>query len=165
MLTLIFSHFTEPARHRPAAAVTGIRSTLVGILANAILAGVKAITGIVGNSYALIADAIESAFDIATSLIVLSGIKIASVPADENHPYGHGKAEPLAAMVVSVVLCTAALEYYVDLHVIVNGNKTVTEGHEIAHRVKHALRSSNPKVADVLIHIEPDTVVGVVKNS
>jgi len=86
-----------------------LRSTLVGVLSNALLAAIKAIAGILGNSYALIADAIESTSDIASSLVVLGGIKIASTPADDNHPYGHGKAEPLAAMLVAVALCTAAV--------------------------------------------------------
>jgi cation diffusion facilitator family transporter len=283
----------------------GVRSTLLGVFINALLAAVKAIAGILGNSYALIADAIESTSDIASSLVVLGGIKIASHPADEDHPYGHGKAEPLAAMVVAVALITAAvgiaiqsirevitphhapapftlivlvlviatkellfryvfrvgveahstaiktdawhhrsdaltssaafigisialiggpgyesaddwaamfascviayngvrllkptvaeimdaapprdievqvrkaaaavdgvieldkclvrkmgLTYYVDLHVVVDGNVSVRQGHDVAHRVKDAIRHSNPKVSDVLIHIEPGT--------
>jgi len=68
----------------------GLRSTLIGVVANMLLAAVKAIAGIAGNSYALIADAIESTSDIASSFIVLGGIKIASLPADSDHPYGHG---------------------------------------------------------------------------
>src|SRR5512143_2982060 len=96
-------------QHRARAAAIGIQSTLVGVLANVLLAAVKAIAGILGNSYALIADAIESASDVGSSLVVLGGIKIASLPADGDHPYGHGKAEPLAAMVVAVALCTAAV--------------------------------------------------------
>jgi len=264
---------------------------------------VKAIAGVAGNSYALIADAIESTFDVISSLIVLGGLKIATTPRDANHPYGHGKAEPLAALVVAIALLTAAvaiaiesvreivtphhapapftllvlvlvvltkeslfrfvfrvgvaaqstavktdawhhrsdamtsaaafigisvaliggqgyesaddwaalaaagvicynafrlvvpalnevmdaapppdvaehvravaaqvggvtsldkcfvrkmgLDYYVDLHVVVDGSITVWEGHEIAHRVKNAIRASNPKIMDVLVHIEP----------
>ncbi len=96
-------------RLRSGAIRAGLRSTLVGVLVNTLLAATKAIAGILGNSYALIADAVESTSDIATSLVVVSGIKIASLPADQDHPYGHGKAEPLAAMVVSVALCTAAV--------------------------------------------------------
>jgi cation diffusion facilitator family transporter len=267
------------------------------------LAAVKAIAGIAGNSYALIADAIESTSDIASSLIVLGGIKIASKPADETHPYGHGKAEPISAAIVAIALLTAAvgiaiesvreiaiphhapapftlavlvgvvvlketlfryvfragqethstaiktdawhhrsdaitsmaafigilvaliggkgyesaddyaalfasciiafngyrmflpafheimdaappaeiergvresalavhgvssldkcfvrkmgLEYYVDLHVMVAGEMSVREGHRIAHEVKDSIRAWNPKVSDVLIHIEP----------
>lgn len=281
----------------------GVRTTLVSVAANATLAGVKAIAGVLGNSYALIADSIESAFDIVSSLVVMGGLKIAAVPADAHHPYGHGKAEPLAAMVVAIALCTAAaaiaiqsvreirtphhapeaftlivlvlvilvkaglyrfvwsvgqavdstalkvdawhhrsdaltsaaafvgisvsliggpgyesaddwaalfaagiisynavrlimpaineimdaapnpsieeevrrvaggvagvvsldkcfvrkmgLEYYVDFHVVVDGDISVHEGHEIAHRVKNAIKHANSRISDVLIHIEP----------
>jgi cation diffusion facilitator family transporter len=94
--------------NKSAALHRGLRVTLAGVVINALLAGTKAIAGIAGNSYALVADAIESTFDIISSLVVLSGITIASTPPDEDHPYGHGKAEPLAAMVVAVALCTAA---------------------------------------------------------
>jgi cation diffusion facilitator family transporter len=294
-------------RHRVRAASIGIRSTLVGVLANFLLAAVKAIAGVLGNSYALVADAIESASDVVSSLIVLGGIKIASLPADGDHPYGHGKAEPLAAMLVATALLTAAvaiaiqsvreiitphhapapftlavlvlvvltketlfrfvnrqgtkigstavrtdawhhrsdaitsaaafvgisvaliggkgyesaddyaavfaaviiafnamrllkpavqevmdaapppevekdvravaaavpgvhaldkcyvrkmgLEFYVDLHVIVEGSKSVLEGHEIGHNVKDAIMRANPGVADVLVHIEPTEVL------
>ncbi|MEW6510684.1 MAG: cation diffusion facilitator family transporter [Bacteroidota bacterium] len=288
--------------HR-ATTAAGLRTALTGVVANMFLAAVKAIAGIAGNSYALIADAIESTSDIASSLIVLGGLKIAAIPADEDHPYGHGKAEPIAAVVVSMALMTAAvgiaiesireiatphhapapftlavltgvvivketlfryvfrvgqssnstalkteawhhrgdaitssaafigiaialvggegyesaddyaalfasciivwngvrlfrpafgelmdvapppeieqqirtaaaavsgvstldkcfvrkmgLEYYVDLHVVVNGDMPVRQGHQIAHEVKDAIRQANPKVSDVLVHIEP----------
>lgn len=86
----------------------GIRSTLIGILANVLLAAIKGTAGFLGNSYALIADAIESTTDIASSLIVWSGLKIATRPPDADHPYGYGKAEPLAAVVVSFTLIAAA---------------------------------------------------------
>ncbi|MGA9118239.1 MAG: cation diffusion facilitator family transporter [Bacteroidota bacterium] len=87
----------------------GLRSTLIGILANALLAVIKATAGFLGNSYALIADAIESTTDIVSSLIVWSGLKISALPPDTDHPYGHGKAEPLAAIVVSLTLIGAAI--------------------------------------------------------
>lgn len=280
-----------------------LRSTLIGILLNACLAAIKGIAGIAGHSYALIADAIESTSDIASSLIVYGGLKIASMPPDEDHPYGHGKAEPLAAMLVAMALMTAALaiiiqsireirtphhapapytlvvligvmivkeslyrytmkvanradstavrtdawhhrsdaitsaaagigiaialvcgpgyeaaddwaallasviimlnavklfhpalaevmdaaptngmeqkvrdaalavagvtgldvcivrkmglHYFVDLHVLVDGNLPVRDGHEIAHRVKDAIRLAQPRIHDILIHIEP----------
>jgi len=82
----------------------GISTVLIGLSSNVILAAIKIITGIIGNSYALLADGIESTLDIFSSLVVLGGIKISSRPADENHPYGHGKAESLAAMAVSLIL-------------------------------------------------------------
>jgi cation diffusion facilitator family transporter len=290
------------------AVALGLRSSLVGVVANMALAAIKAIVGVLGNSYALIADAIESTADVLSSFIVIGGIKIAAIPADEDHPYGHGKAEPIAAGVVSIALLTAAvgiaiesireiqtphhapapftlavlvlavlvketlfryvfragivsgstavktdawhhrsdaltslaafvgisvaliggegyesaddfaalfasciiafngfrllrpaiaeimdaappadiekgvravaaavpgvdsldkclvrkmgLEYYVDLHVMVDGAMPVREGHRIAHEVKDAIRNSNPKISDVLIHIEPAGGVG-----
>ncbi|MBK7496819.1 MAG: cation transporter [Candidatus Omnitrophica bacterium] len=280
-----------------------LQTTLLGILLNACLAAAKGIAGVIGHSYALIADAIESTSDIASSLIVYGGLKIASIPPDEDHPYGHGKAEPLAAMLVAFALLTAALaiiiqsireiqtphhapapftlyiligvvivkeslyryvinvgdkaqstavitdawhhrsdaitsaatgvgiaialicgpgyevaddwaallaseiiilnairllrpalaevmdaapgngmeqqvrdaalavrgvtgldvcnvrkmglHYYVDLHVLVDGDLPVRDGHEIAHRVKDAIRKAQPRIHDILIHIEP----------
>ncbi len=281
----------------------GIRTVLAGIIVSIILATIKGITGFFGNSYALIADAIESTTDIFTSLGVYLGLKIASKPADKNHPYGHGKAEPIAAVIVTFVLFGAAtliaiqsikeiftphnspapftllvlaivvifkeflfryvikvgevtdslalktdawhhrsdaitsaavfigifialiggkgyenaddyaallasgmiflnaclllkpaiselmdesptngmetfvrktalavqgvmaldkcfvrklgFDYYVDLHVIVDGKLTVAEGHEISHRVKGTVINSNPRIANVLVHVEP----------
>ncbi len=280
-----------------------LRTTVIGILTNALLAAIKGIAGVLGHSYALVADAIESTSDIATSLVVYGGLRIASIPPDEDHPYGHGKAEPLAGMVVSFALLTAAtaiiiqssreimtphhapawytlvvliavvviketlfqkvnrvgtdegstavksdawhhrsdaitsgacfigigialikgegyeaaddwaallasgiiilnairlfkpalaevmdatvdttiesrvreialqvqgvsaldvciarkmgLNYYVDLHVLVEGNKSVRDGHKIAHDVKDAVKKDLSKVSDILIHIEP----------
>ena len=87
----------------------GMKSAFIGIIANFILAVVKGITGFLGNSYALIADAIESFSDIFSSIIVLAGLKIAAKPADEDHPYGHGKAAPMAAMIVAIWLVGAAV--------------------------------------------------------
>lgn len=283
----------------------GIKTTLIGIIASVILATIKAVAGVLGNSYALIADAIESTSDVFTSIIVLTGIRIAKKPPDENHPYGHGKAEPLAGIIVASALFVAAIiiiiqstheiiiphhapepftlivlivvvftkeilfrfvikvgnsvdsvavkndawhhrsdaitsgaafigisialiggtgyeqaddyaalfasliiifnavrlfrpalyemmdtapspeiinkvvsvagkvegviaidkcfarkmgfEYYVDMHLIVDGNITVYKGHEIAHDVKNKLINSFPHITDVLIHVEPAT--------
>ena len=284
------------------------RATWLGIVANCGLAAGKALTGVLGHSYALIADAMESTMDIFSSLVVLSGLKIATTPPDKSHPYGHGKAEPLAAIVVSLGLVAAAVflgfqslhriahhhespapwtlivlvgvitiketlfrilsnvgrdiestavvtdawhhrsdaitslaafigiliavvggpkyakadawaalfacfiiayngwrlllpalnevmdaapapgleakvrrvagavpgvaaiesctvrkmgfEYFVDLHVEVDGNMPVREGHAVAHRVKDAIRGDSPRVRDVLVHIEPEGGVG-----
>jgi cation diffusion facilitator family transporter len=72
------------------------------------LAILKWLAGYFGNSYALIADAIESTSDIFSSLMVLFGIKYANKPADQNHPYGHGRAEPLVTFVVVAFLVTSA---------------------------------------------------------
>ncbi|MEI6349949.1 MAG: cation diffusion facilitator family transporter [Verrucomicrobiota bacterium] len=283
---------------------SGQRLALAGMFSNVLLAVVKITAGVLGNAYALIADGVESMLDIAGSIVIWSGLKLAIKPPDEEHPYGHGKAEPIAAAVVSIgVLAAAALlavasvrelsaahhtpprpftlailvivivvkeilfrrvihlgeatgstamtsdawhhrsdaitsaaafvgisialiggpgyeradnyaalaacvviafngvrlllpafaevmdaapprevhdairqtaravpgvqeidkcfvrkmglEYYVDIHVRVNGELTVREGHEIAHSVKDQLRAANSAVRDVLVHIEP----------
>ena len=88
---------------------TGLKTTLIGIIASAFLAAIKIFTGIIGNSYALIADGIESLTDIFTSSIVLTGLYFAAKPPDEDHPYGHGKAEPFAGIAVSFGIFIAAM--------------------------------------------------------
>jgi len=282
---------------------SGAQLALVGMGLNAVLCGAKIAAGLIGHSYALIADGFESLLDIVSSLLIWAGLKFAAVPPDASHPYGHGKAEPVAAILGSVMILGAGtaiavesihtiaaprtppapytllvlvvvvvvkelhsrrvrklaretssmameadamhhrtdaitsaaalagitvalvggkqyavadtwaalfacaiiayngllifwpalldlmdtapprnieehvreaslsvngaaeiqqcrvrkmgLEYYVDLHVKVDGGMTVTEGHEIAHLVKDAVRNAVPEVADVLVHIEP----------
>ena len=88
---------------------SGARVALMGMAANVILATAKITAGALGHSYVLIADGIESALDIAGSAIIWGGLKVAARPADETHPYGHGKAEPLAAIMVSLGVLAAAL--------------------------------------------------------
>ncbi len=90
-------------------ATTGIRSSLIGIIANIALAIIKGLAGVIGNSFALIADAIESTFDIFGSILVLIGLKLAVKPPDETHPYGHGKFEPLVSVVISLMMLGAAI--------------------------------------------------------
>ena len=85
-----------------------IKASYFSILGNTILAIIKGVTGIFGNSYALIADAIESTTDVFASLLVLFGLKYSSRPADENHPYGHGKVEPLITFAVVGFLIVSA---------------------------------------------------------
>ena len=81
---------------------------LVGVAVNAALASIKILAGFFGNSYALIADGIESTSDIVTSLVVWGGLRVSVAPADERHPYGYGKAEALSGIVVSLALLAAA---------------------------------------------------------
>jgi cation diffusion facilitator family transporter len=282
---------------------SGARLALLGMGLNAVLCAAKIGAGVIGHSYALIADGFESLLDIISSLLIWGGLKYAARPPDPSHPYGHGKAEPVAAILGSFLILGAGaglavasiraisaprpapapytllvlvlvvvvkelharrvkklarathsmameadamhhrtdaitsaaalvgitvalvgggkyraadnwaalfacgiiayngllilwpsvsdlmdtappknileqvrdaalkvegvaeveqcrvrkmgLEYYVDLHVKVDGGMTVTEGHEIAHQVKNAVRQAVPEVADVLVHIEP----------
>ena len=87
---------------------TAIKATYFSIVGNSCLAIVKFLAGFFGNSYALIADAIESTTDIFASFLVLFGIKYSNKPADDNHPYGHGRAEPLITFLVVGFLITSA---------------------------------------------------------
>jgi cation diffusion facilitator family transporter len=281
----------------------GARFALFGLIVNVALATAKIFAGVIGHAYVLIADGIESALDVGGSIVIWGGLTVAARPPDQTHPYGHGKAEPIAAIIVAVGVVAAAvglaiqsvreiflphhapapwtlvvlvvavivketlfryvirfgrkvestavktdawhhridaltsaaafigisvaliggkrwesadnwaalgacaliaangvrlaqpafyeimdtapggkfirsirhvassvpgvvevekcharkmgLDYYVDLHVGVDGNISVHEGHDIAHRVKEAIQHSDSHVADVLVHIEP----------
>jgi cation diffusion facilitator family transporter len=282
---------------------TGARFALFGLIVNVLLAMAKIFAGAIGHAYVLIADGIESALDVGGSIVIWGGLTVAARPPDRTHPYGHGKAEPIAAVIVAAGVVAAAvglaiqsvreiflphhtpapwtlavlvvaiivkeilfryvirfgrkmestavktdawhhridamtsaaafigislalvggikwqsadnwaalvacaliaangirlarpafyeimdtapggkivrsiravassvpgvvevekcharkmgLDYYVDLHVGVDGNISVHEGHHIAHRVKAAIQQSDSRVADVLVHIEP----------
>src|SRR5437016_4891036 len=286
---------------------TGARVALFGMIVNLIFAMAKILGGFFGHAYVLIADGIESALDVGGSFVIWGGLKVASRPPDATHPYGHGKAEPIAAVIVAIGVLAAAvglaiqsvreiflphhgpapytlgilivvivvkeilfryvnrigrrvestavqtdawhhrsdaltsaaafigisvaliggrgwksaddwaalfacaviaangirllrpalfeimdtaprgpivdsvrnaatavlgvievekclirkmgLDFYVDLHVGVNGSISVHEGHEIAHHVKTAIRQGDSRIADVLVHIEPAKAV------
>jgi cation diffusion facilitator family transporter len=87
---------------------SGIRLALVGLAVNVAFAFIKITAGVFGNAYALIADGIESALDAAGSIVIWGGLRFAARPPDATHPYGHGKAEPLAAVVVALGVLVAA---------------------------------------------------------
>jgi cation diffusion facilitator family transporter len=87
----------------------GLMTAGVGMAINMVLAIIKIVAGVLGNSYALIADGIESTTDIVSSLVVWTGLKVSSLPPDENHPYGHGKAESISAIIVAAALFGAAV--------------------------------------------------------
>ena len=88
---------------------TGARVALAGMIVNVLLAAAKITAGFLGNSYVLIADGMESALDIGGSAVIWGGLKFASRPPDATHPYGHGKAEPLAAGIVAVGVLLASI--------------------------------------------------------
>ncbi|MDR4508320.1 MAG: cation diffusion facilitator family transporter [Candidatus Brocadiaceae bacterium] len=95
---------------------SGIKAAILGIMVNTGLAIIKIITGFTGHSYALIADGIESTADVISSVIVWSGLRISAAPPDPKHPYGHGKAESIAGLFVSMLLFGAAL--FIIIHSI-----------------------------------------------
>lgn len=82
----------------------GQRVSAIGLFVNAGLGIVKLLGGLLGNSAALVADAVESLADVISSMVAWGGLWIARQPPDEHHPYGHGRAESLAALIVSLLL-------------------------------------------------------------
>jgi cation diffusion facilitator family transporter len=100
----------QPTSNVPASNLqSGARVALLGMLINTALAIAKVVAGVLGSSYVLIADGIESTLDIAGSVIIWGGLKVAARPPDATHPYGHGKAEPVAAAIVAVGVLAAAV--------------------------------------------------------
>lgn len=86
-----------------------LKATWLGLVVNSILAVTKMVAGVLGHSHALVADAVESMSDVFSSIIVWRGLVVASEPEDEDHPYGHGKAEPISAAIVAAMLLGAAV--------------------------------------------------------
>ncbi|PGT80642.1 cation diffusion facilitator family transporter, partial [Bacillus sp. AFS040349] len=85
-------------------------AAMIGVVGNIVLAIVKGAVGVIAESRALVADAVHSASDVAGSLAVFIGVRAAKQPPDEDHPYGHGKAESIAAIIVAVLLFLVGLE-------------------------------------------------------
>lgn len=88
---------------------TAVRVSLVSIIGNTVLSIFKLIAGIVANSGAMVSDAIHSASDVFSSIIVIMGVKIAAKESDKNHPYGHERFECVAAIILSVILLVCGL--------------------------------------------------------
>src|SRR6478672_7856174 len=107
---LIMPERVQPISNDPVSNMqSGARIALTGMMVNVVLAAAKIAAGLFGNSYVLIADGIESTLDIVGSAVIWGGLKFAARPPDATHPYGHGKAEPLAAGVVAMGVIIAAL--------------------------------------------------------
>ena len=105
---------TIEAQQTDLAVRRGIRSSLFGVLINLALAVIKCLAGILGHSFALVADGIESLSDVVSSSVVALGLWLAIKPPDRDHPYGHGKAEPIAAIIVSLALLAAGVSIAVE---------------------------------------------------
>jgi len=105
-----------------------IKTSIYSVLLNLLMALIKWIAGILGNSYALIADAIESTADVFSSLLVLIGLKASTKPPDDNHPYGHGRVETLATFsVVGFLLISATVIAYESI-------QNIQTSHEVPKR-------------------------------
>lgn len=87
-----------------------ITATWIGIVVNIFLTILKGVFGVISNSKALIADALHSASDIVGSIVILFGVKVAIKPPDAEHPYGHGKAENIASIIVALLLIMVGVE-------------------------------------------------------
>ncbi|WP_417887876.1 cation diffusion facilitator family transporter [Zunongwangia sp.] len=102
-----------------------VKTSFLSILGNAALAMVKFLAGIFGNSYALIADAIESTADVFSSILVLLGLRFAAKPPDKNHPYGHGRVEPLITFaIVGFLIVSATIIVYESVEHILTPHKS-----------------------------------------
>src|SRR5579884_3215807 len=111
----------------------GLRATLLGMVVNTFLASGKLAAGLIGHSHALVADAVESFADIFSAIVVWRGLVVAEEPADEEHPYGHGKAEPIAAAMVATMLMLAAIGIAASsVQAMVSGNPERPRGFTLA---------------------------------
>ncbi len=99
----------------------GVKATLVGAVVNLILVVVKLIGGVLGHSTALVADALHSLSDLLTDAIVLATHKIGQIPADSNHPYGHGRAETIGATIVGIIIILAGIWVGYDVWMALKG--------------------------------------------
>ena len=97
----------------------GLRSSLIGIVINFLLALLKCLTGLVGHSFALVADGIDSFSDVISSSVIYWGLRFAIKPPDRDHPYGHGKAEPIAAALVGVALVIGGIAIAIESVILI----------------------------------------------
>lgn len=101
---------THPSRKNLSSfAASGIRASLGGVVVSVVLGAIKVLAGVLGNSYALLADGVESMLDVVSGIVVAGSLKIAAQPPDERYPYGYGKIEPAAALVIATGLIATAV--------------------------------------------------------
>jgi len=107
---------------------TAERWAIIGVVGNIILTAFKAFAGIVGGSSAMVADAMHSASDIAASTVVYVSLKIAKMPADKDHPYGHGKAEAISSAIVGLMLVAAGFGIIKSAYETISSGSTQIPG-------------------------------------
>lgn len=93
---------------------TIIKTSIIGIIANVLLAGFKAVIGLVSNSIAIVLDAVNNISDAGSSLITIVGTKLAGKEPDKKHPFGYGRIEYLSAMIISVIVLYAGITSFVE---------------------------------------------------
>lgn len=103
-------------------------ATWVGIIFNTLLAIMKGVAGFISGSRALLADALHSTSDIVGSFVILFGVRIAAKPPDEEHPYGHGKAENIASIIVALLLIIVGVEISISSMKVLFGEVPTAPG-------------------------------------
>ena len=93
---------------------TIITTSIIGIIANVLLAGFKAVVGLATNSIAIVLDAVNNISDAGSSLITIIGTKLAAKEPDKEHPFGYGRIEYLSAMIISVIVLYAGVTSLVE---------------------------------------------------
>ncbi len=97
----------------------------IGIFSNVLLSVMKVVIGIAAGSIAIIADAVNNIADAASAVITLIGFKLASKPADREHPYGHQRIEYVTGLIVSMVICVLGVEFFINsIDAIINPTET-----------------------------------------
>lgn len=130
------------------------RLVLRGAALNLCLAGIKFAAGILGHSQALVADGVESLLDIFSSLMVWGGFHIAARPPDNDHPYGHGKAEPLASLIVALFIFLAA--WWIAVHGVEGVLHPKTEPHWATLLVLVAVVGAKELFSRRMMHLSRD---------
>lgn len=102
---------------------TAMRVSMISIVVNAVLSAGKLLAGVVGHSGAMISDAVHSASDVFSTIVVMIGVHMAAKKSDEDHPYGHERMECVAAIVLAVVLAITGAG------IGIGGVKTIAGGH------------------------------------
>lgn len=114
LLTKLFIKNSDNTKDPTVRKSYGTLSSVVGIIVNFILAGIKIFAGLISGSVAIIADAFNNLCDSGTSVITLISFKLSSKPADKEHPYGHARIEYIASMVVSFIIFLVGAELLID---------------------------------------------------
>ncbi len=111
---------------------TAVKVSVVSIVGNVILSAFKMLAGIIAHSGAMVSDAVHSASDVFSSIIVIIGIKISAKDSDKEHPYGHERMECVAAIVLAVILLVTGLFIGADA-VKISGTETTLKSPESLH--------------------------------
>ena len=111
LLVKLFVGVPEEPLDVEARARYGVFQGTLSIIGNIVLAALKFFFGWITNSIALLADAVHTGSDVVTSAIVVAGFRMAKKPADIEHPYGHGRIEPIATLIISLLLIWAGIEF------------------------------------------------------